>query len=274
MIRITSTILILTVLSTWLISSFPKAAIGPGDLLEGHRQSENSCLSCHALFQGVPGKKCQSCHISEKIGLFTVDGRQIDRNKTRVQFHSQLAPETCLSCHHEHQGRSGSKVVSHFSHQLVKPKDLKNCVACHQKPSSPIHQRPDQDCTQCHTTANWVPSDFDHRQYFRFDKKHNADCKSCHPGSDYREYTCYNCHEHSPQKIEHEHVKEGIQQYSDCVKCHRSGDEHEAKRIWKSNRSGQSEGIYKDRHDKRSKKDRKHSKDDDHHEKKHDDDDY
>jgi hypothetical protein len=31
-------------------------------------------------------------------------------------------------------------------------------------------------------------------------------------------------------------VEEGIRDYEICVDCHRSGDEHEAERIWRSKR--------------------------------------
>ena len=47
-------------------------------------------------------------------------------------------------------------------------------------------------------------------------------------------YTCYGCHEHSRSKIREEHLEEGIRDYENCVECHRSGDEDEAKRIWRS----------------------------------------
>ena len=48
------------------------------------------------------------------------------------------------------------------------------------------------------------------------------------------DYTCYGCHEHSRSKIREEHVEEGIRDYENCVEGHRSGDEDEAKRIWRS----------------------------------------
>ncbi|MGB5638920.1 MAG: class III cytochrome C family protein, partial [Sedimenticolaceae bacterium] len=44
--------------------------------------------------------------------------------------------------------------------------------------------------------------------------------------------------EHSRSKIREEHVEEGISQYESCVDCHRSGDEDEAERIWRSKRYG------------------------------------
>ncbi|MGQ9768653.1 MAG: hypothetical protein ACUVSS_15535 [Anaerolineae bacterium] len=40
-------------------------------------------------------------------------------------------------------------------------------------------------------------------------------------------YTCYGCHEHTPAKIESEHLEEGIWNFADCVKCHPTGREGE-----------------------------------------------
>ena len=260
MIRSISVIIIVAILTTWLIYRFPKAAISPGDLLENHRQMENNCLECHTMFLGVSGTKCQSCHESGKIGLTTVDGQPINEKSKRVEFHNSLGQETCTTCHGEHQGRTGSKSTTRFSHQILKPEDLKDCLTCHLKPTDSVHKTNSQTCAQCHTTSNWNPSNIDHRSYFRFDKHHLDDCESCHPSTNYVEYTCYNCHEHSPRKIEREHIKEGIQDYDDCVKCHRSGDEDEAERIWKAEKrhSNSSRGSKRDSNHQKSK--RKNSK--------------
>jgi hypothetical protein len=47
--------------------------------------------------------------------------------------------------------------------------------------------------------------------------------------NDYKKYTCYGCHEHTPAKIKREHLEEGIRNFDNCVECHRSGDKDEAK---------------------------------------------
>ena len=51
--------------------------------------------------------------------------------------------------------------------------------------------------------------------------------------------------------------------FANCTQCHRSGDEHEAERIWKNLRkknSGKDKRFYKD---KKSRKDKRHHDDDD-----------
>jgi hypothetical protein len=74
-----------------------------------------------------------------------------------------------------------------------------------------------------------LPATFDHDRYFRLDRDHNARCATCHVRNDYRRYTCYGCHEHTPANIRGEHIEEGIGDFADCVECHRSGDKHDAR---------------------------------------------
>lgn len=42
----------------------------------------------------------------------------------------------------------------------------------------------------------------------------------------YRRYTCYGCHEHSPESIRRRHIEEGIRDFKTCVDCDRNADEH------------------------------------------------
>ena len=53
---------------------------------------------------------------------------------------------------------------------------------------------------------------------------------TCHTGNRFGAYTCFGCHEHSPDKISKEHAEHGIGNSDDCVSCHRSGDEDETVR--------------------------------------------
>ena len=54
-----------------------------------------------------------------------------------------------------------------------------------------------------------------------------AACITCHIENVYTDYTCFGCHEHSRSGIRAEHLEEGIRNWENCVKCHRSGDEDE-----------------------------------------------
>jgi len=45
--------------------------------------------------------------------------------------------------------------------------------------------------------------------------------ETCHKNNDHRRYTSCGCHEHSQAKARAEHVEEGIQNFENCVECHR-----------------------------------------------------
>jgi hypothetical protein len=110
---------------------------------------------------------------------------------------------------------------------------------------------------------SWTPATFDHDEYFRFDKDHTTKCSTCHMNSDYSNYTCYGCHEHSRSNIREEHVEEGIHDYENCEECHRSGDEDEAEYLWKAKRLRSGEGKNNTRRPGLKWKERKHDDDDD-----------
>lgn len=96
------------------------------------------------------------------------------------------------------------------------PSKTKRCAASGRNPN----------CIQCHLTSRWTPADFDHSAYFVLDRNHNASCKTCHTNNQFED-TCYGCHEHTPSNILGEHREEGISNINDCVRCHKSGNEHD-----------------------------------------------
>jgi hypothetical protein len=127
---------------------------------------------------------------------------------------------TTAACHSQEQWKPAT-----FSHASLAPADLKQCEGCHQAPTDNLHNGIKGECGQCHSQEQWKPATFDHAKYFRFDRHHETECATCHPRNDFKQYTCYGCHEHSRGKIREEHLEEGIRDYENCVECHRSGDE-------------------------------------------------
>lgn len=271
MIKSSSVFIIIIVLIAWLVYLFPGEAISPGDLLEKHSHLEENCSSCHVTFQGPSGEKCTKCHAPEKIG--TLKPGISGTAKKAVTFHREFGPDSCISCHKEHQGRFASSQTVQFSHQMLGLKDMQNCIECHPRPQDSIHQKASQNCAQCHSSSNWGSAEIDHSAYFRFDRDHQANCSTCHPNSNFNEYTCYNCHEHSEQKVSRKHFKEGIRDFNDCAECHRSGDEHDIRRTGKSGRSDVEiidddfkSPVIRSKHDRKSKSrsDDDHERDDEH----------
>lgn len=229
----TTTIVIIAILSALLIYLYPRQAINPGDLIKGHQHLENDCLKCHTLFSGTPAEKCVACHKPADIGRVTTEGVIIEAKpgQQKAAFHHLFSADTCLSCHPDHKGRDIGKAGRRFSHDLLQGVNMKQCTACHKGPADNLHAKNSQECSQCHSTERWRPAAFDHAQYFRFDGNHPSDCRICHKGDNFKEYTCYGCHAHSPGKTREEHLEEGISNYQDCAACHPSGNEHDIRRL-------------------------------------------
>ena len=104
--------------------------------------------------------------------------------------------------------------------------ELDRCESCHKPPGDSLHRPIKGNCAQCHSTQAWEPATFEHDKLFVLDRDHNAPCETCHKNpADYRQYTCYGCHEHTIANVRQEHEEEGIRNFDNCVKCHRSADE-------------------------------------------------
>jgi len=212
----------------------PSMMIQPGKLIDPHMEMADSCFACHTPFIGSTSRKCTGCHALEEIGLKTTKDLVISQEKKNVAFHQKLIEGDCIACHSDHKGVQAFRPIGQFSHQLIELSVREQCEGCHGKPVDSLHLKIKGGCSECHATDAWIPATFEHRDYFRFDREHPSACETCHINSDYTGYTCYGCHEHSRSKIREEHAEEGIRNYEKCVECHRSGDEDEAKHIWRT----------------------------------------
>ncbi|WP_341970959.1 class III cytochrome C family protein [Roseateles sp. PN1] len=222
---------------------YPHLMLGPGPLVPAHAELSTDCFACHAPLLGVSADRCMACHALADIGLRTSKGVAIkavsvaaaanvsasasapSSGRIKLAFHQELAVQNCVACHSDH---AGPKLVqlSHkpFSHDMLRPQTQERCESCHQAPGDPLHRQGEGSCSQCHRSQGWKPATFDHDKLFRLDADHNASCKTCHSNGDYRRYTCFGCHEHTPANTRAEHEEEGIQDLDNCVRCHRSAD--------------------------------------------------
>lgn len=196
-----------------------------------------ACVACHSDHVGAGrlGATAVFTHELLRQDVLATCGECHGDRTPQDDLH-RAAPVTCGSCH----GFTAWKPAT-FDHALL-PAGQRICVTCHAgaRPSDRLHRQAGDDCVACHGTQAWKPATFAHEKYFRFDRHHPADeCQSCHPDTLDR-YTCYGCHEHTPQGIASEHREEGITDFEDCVRCHRSGDEHEAERGRSGPRGGRS----------------------------------
>ena len=226
------------VAATVLVFVYPHLMISPGKLIPGHRDLEADCFACHAAWRGSAAERCIACHTPQDIGRVTTLGKPIVRTKLTVPFHQELLQDDCTACHSDHAGAKRYEWRSRFDHALLKTSSRDRCSSCHQTPSDDLHRQVEGNCSQCHSQSRWTPATFDHDQYFALDRDHRTRCATCHPRNDYKQYTCYGCHEHTPANIRREHVEEGIGDYENCVECHFSANEHDIRGRGRSGHEG------------------------------------
>ena len=214
-----------------LAFAYPNLMVAPGPLIPGHAELATDCFACHAPLRGAVADRCIVCHQVVDIGLRTTRGAPVPPTRTspatplKVSFHQELAEQDCMACHSDHAGPGLTRHSRRpFSHGLLRAATRDRCDACHTAPGDTLHRRIAGQCAQCHSTNAWKPATFEHDKLFLLDQDHNVACATCHTANDYRQYTCYGCHEHTPANVRAEHIEEGISNFEDCVKCHRSAD--------------------------------------------------
>jgi hypothetical protein len=211
-----------------LVFAYPHLTVSPGPLVSAHAGLATDCFSCHAPLRGAAPERCVKCHALPDIGVRTTKGVPIAHATVNASFHQKLATQNCMGCHSDHLGPGlTGKGGKRFSHQLLRADVRELCESCHKPPADALHRQVAGNCIQCHRQEGWKPATFAHDKLFVLDKDHNTTCTTCHVGNDYKRYTCYGCHEHQPDQIRRKHVKEGIREFENCVKCHRSADEKE-----------------------------------------------
>ncbi len=186
--------------------------------------SAGSCVGCHTDHKGTDAAKA--------IRTFKHGSLTVSLQKSCIACHKDQKPTdalhryatgNCAECHSVKKWKPAT-----FTHNQLAAADRKQCINCHKadRPNDNLHRLSDTNCATCHSTTRWKPATFNHSRYFRLDRNHQASCKTCHTNPvNYKQYTCYNCHEHTPSNMAAVHREEGISNYQNCVRCHRSGSE-------------------------------------------------
>ncbi len=214
--------LVLAVIIT-LSFTRPHEMVSPGNLIPAHAELESNCFACHAPFRGASAERCTTCHVVADIGLRTTKGVAIAQSGRRPAFHQALTEPDCMACHSDHPRPRLTKASAvKFDHALLKADVRANCQSCHTAPPDDLHRGQTLACATCHQPAHWKPATFEHSRYFMLDRDHNTACTTCHLGGNYKQYTCYGCHEHQQARIIAKHREEGITNVQNCVRCHRS----------------------------------------------------
>jgi hypothetical protein len=201
---------------------YPHLMVSPVPLIKGHAELTTDCFACHAPLRGASSERCIGCHALPEIGLRTTRGVARVATTQKPAFHQNLAEQDCMACHSDHLGpRSTLRSPKRFSHALLQPATRERCDSCHKAPTDSLHRAITTNCSQCHGQEAWKPATLDHSRLFVLDRDHETTCATCHTKPDYRQYTCYGCHEHTVANIRSKHEKEGIRDFGNCVQCHR-----------------------------------------------------
>lgn len=190
---------------------------------------EDNCLDCHRLgaaHSRVKTGDCKSCHGMSAWRPAKFDHASVRKDQPCVSCHKLIEKHVktaaeCNDCHTTVKWKPAT-----FDHKLIKAGD--NCTSCHKLDAK--HFKTDINCGECHSTVKWKPATFKHRFPMNHESRKVNDCKTCHPKS-LEKYDCYSgCHEHTESKVNRKHRKERIANFSDCMKCHPTGREHEGER--------------------------------------------
>jgi hypothetical protein len=206
-----------------LAFAYPHLMVAPGPVSSGHAAIATDCFACHAPWRGAASAQCISCHAVAEIGVRTSKGVALAKPAAKAAFHQHLSAQDCMACHSDHAGppltHRGRKP---FSHGVLVAAIRDRCEACHKAPADNLHRQAAGDCRQCHAQDRWKPATFEHDKFFVLDKDHNVGCVTCHAGNVYKNYSCYGCHEHTPERVRSQHHEERGRDLDDCVACHRS----------------------------------------------------
>ena len=174
------------------------------------RQAPGDCEACHQeddAHDGQFGTACGGCHTPESWQEAT-----FDHSITAFPLTGAHLEVACDACHVDRLFAGTPQA----------------CGECHAEPE--FHQGAlGTDCGACHEPSGWSPARYDRFHQFPMDHEVRvaSPCRTCHPDQ-LLAYTCYGCHEHDPAEIREEHIKEGITDFQDCVRCHPTGLEDEA----------------------------------------------
>ena len=221
------------------------------------------CASCHTtnpgwtpatvnhdffpLTLGHDIQDCKECHTTANysdVSSDCVTCHQDNYNATSNPNHSNVGYSTdCASCHTTNPGWKPATVNHDFfpltqghniqdcteCHTTANYSDTSSdCVTCHQDnynaTSNPNHSNVgySTDCASCHTTnPGWKPATVSH-DFFPLTQGHNIqDCTECHTTANYSDTSsdCVTCHQNDYNNT-NDPNHQAANFPTDCVACH------------------------------------------------------
>lgn len=196
-----------------------------------------SCSACHGTGQYAGlSTECVSCHLD-------------DYNGTDDPDHEALNfPTDCEICHDTSAKSWDDATFNHSLYWILQGAHTKldcsschaqgynlprDCYGCHVKDydtaTDPNHKTAGfpTDCEICHypTHLFWSQAVFDHEFPIGSGKHSSADCTDCHVSSNYKDFSCFECHTHNKTRMDNEHqgVAGYVYQSQACYACHPQG---------------------------------------------------
>lgn len=163
-----------------------------------------TCAGCHLKddrHAGQFGTDCAACHRPTRWSEVTFDHARSSFPLTGA--HRSTA---CSRCH------SGGTFKG----------TPRACVNCHAEPG--VHAgRFGTRCADCHSTTAWLPAGYNGPHAFPMNHGGaGGSCSTCHPSS-LTSYTCTNCHDHSPDRMQDKHKEISGFSMDACLSCHAGG---------------------------------------------------
>ena len=216
-----------TIVCIWLMYEFPHAMINPGELVDGHKELNDKCASCHMPFLGAETNKCIECHKLSEIGKVPATPSELKSDKEKVYFHEYLEGQECTACHSDHNGSDPDSQVKRFDHGLLTAAVIDKCSNCHNIRTDDLHKQVISDCKNCHNTNGWKREVTFKHEYIIESAKNN--CVSCHenPEDDFHVNfgeNCSQCHNTTkwvPSTFEHSsYFILDKDHNTTCITCH------------------------------------------------------
>jgi len=206
-----------------------------GFRLEGvHRTLD--CEACHGSggFEPRP-TDCYACHEADYRGAEEPDHAAVGFSIDCAGCHGQRSWESASFAHASFplQGRHASAACTDCHANGVYAGTSPDCAFCHiddyNGTADPSHRSAGfpVDCVQCHGTAaeGWSGANFAHEFPIRSGRHSGLSCTECHKSSDYRVFTCLECHAHDRTDMDERHRGVTGYAYSSqaCTACHPQG---------------------------------------------------
>jgi hypothetical protein len=200
-----------------------------------HAAIANDCILCHNGDYTNTPNTCSGCHLNDYNSSTNPDHQNLNLPTDCAQCHT-TDPDwmpASFDIHDNFYPLNGAHASIANDCASCHNGDYNNtpntCFGCHANDyngtTNPEHATNNlsTNCTDCHNEDVWIPSNFDHSQYWVLNGAHAAianDCFACHMGNyTNTPNTCYDCHQTDYDGTTNpDHAAAGFP--TDCTTCH------------------------------------------------------